>query len=209
MFSLKFQALHENGFPVPRPLDCVRHCIIMELLDSFTLRQCEHVNDPAKLYGDLMDLILRFASVGLIHGDFNEFNILLDEKTQKPVIIDFPQMISVQHPNAREQFDRDVECIRSFFARRYRYTSDDDGPHWSDVKVLRNLDIELEASGFSKRNFIELDKYIQETTSVIGETQEEVREQIGNNPEREYEAGLVTSAVEGEELHSPNESQAV
>jgi RIO kinase 2 len=47
-----------------------------------------------------MDLIVQFARVGLIHGDFNEFNILVRRDNGQPVIIDFPQMVSTSHENA-------------------------------------------------------------------------------------------------------------
>ena len=49
-----------------------------------------------------MDLIVRLAQHGLIHADFNEFNILIEERDgkAKPILIDFPQMISTNHPNA-------------------------------------------------------------------------------------------------------------
>jgi len=57
------------------------------------------VKNPGKLYSELMDLIVRLASYGLIHGDFNKFNILLKENGE-PVLIDFPQMVSISHPNA-------------------------------------------------------------------------------------------------------------
>jgi RIO kinase 2 len=46
-----------------------------------------------------MNLIVRLAQSGLIHGDFNEFNLLVRE-TGEPVLIDFPQMVSTSHPNA-------------------------------------------------------------------------------------------------------------
>ena len=35
------------------------------------------VPDPAKLYDQLMKLLVKFADHGVIHGDFNEFNIML------------------------------------------------------------------------------------------------------------------------------------
>lgn len=47
-----------------------------------------------------MDLIVRFAHAGLIHGDFNEFNILVRRESGEPVVIDFPQMVSTGHENA-------------------------------------------------------------------------------------------------------------
>lgn len=52
------------------------------------------------LYNDLMDLIVRLGNSGVIHGDFNEFNIMVTEKA-KPILIDFPQMVSTSHQNAK------------------------------------------------------------------------------------------------------------
>lgn len=63
-------------------------------------RQVADVPSPGKLYSELMDLIVRFARAGLIHGDFNEFNILIRRETGDPVVIDFPQMVSTSHLNA-------------------------------------------------------------------------------------------------------------
>lgn len=58
------------------------------------------VKDVPQLYSDLMDLIVKLASHGVIHGDFNEFNIMVDDD-DKPVLIDFPQMVSTDHENAK------------------------------------------------------------------------------------------------------------
>ena len=58
------------------------------------------VENVEKLYDDLMNLIVQFAEAGLIHGDFNEFNIMLTEK-EEPIIIDFPQIVSTLHINAK------------------------------------------------------------------------------------------------------------
>lgn len=90
------------------------------------------VDNVEELYDELMDLIVRFGNLGVIHGDFNEFNIMLTEE-QKPVIIDFPQMISTSHPDARMYFDRDVGCIKDFFRRRFGFESTL-CPSFDDVK---------------------------------------------------------------------------
>ncbi|KAG8810349.1 Serine kinase, partial [Serendipita sp. 401] len=86
------KVLHEHGFPVPKPIDQARHCILMELIDAYPLRQISEHPSPGTLYSSLMDLIVRFAHSGLIHGDFNEFNILIKRETGEPIVIDFPQM---------------------------------------------------------------------------------------------------------------------
>ena len=62
--------------------------------------QVHHLDDPAMLYSELMELIVQLAGFGLIHCDFNEFNIFLDAK-DRPTVIDFPQMVSTMHSNAR------------------------------------------------------------------------------------------------------------
>ena len=68
-------------------------------LDSYR-RQVSEVSSPGKLYSSLMGIIVRFAQAGLIHGDYNEFNILIRRDSGEPVIIDFPQMVSTSHENA-------------------------------------------------------------------------------------------------------------
>lgn len=49
----------------------------MKMLTLLISRQISHVPSPGSLYSQLMDLIVRLARSGLIHGDFNEFNILI------------------------------------------------------------------------------------------------------------------------------------
>ena len=78
-----------------------------------------------------MDFLFRLASVGLIHCDLNEFNIMVpnamviarpDRGAHKPqvdhdgngvTVIDFPQMISTSHENATEYFMRDVKGLQA------------------------------------------------------------------------------------------------
>jgi RIO kinase 2 len=214
-------SLREAGFPVPEPVGWNRHTVVMELIDAFPLRQITDVHDPAKLYGQLMEMILDLAKVGLIHGDFNEFNILIkeegkdtiydeDEEREEttppkdpeavlpplstaeeptstpptdsftptiqqpvliPILIDFPQTLSISHANAEFYFDRDVNCIKIFFERRFHFTSDEPGPFFADamkgmedaVRVGgRRLDIEVEATGFNKKLARELEGYMKE-----------------------------------------------
>ncbi|KAK6363505.1 Serine kinase [Orbilia blumenaviensis] len=194
--------LKDNGFPVPTPLDQARHCVLMELIDSYPLRQVTSIADPPKLYADLMALILRFASQGLIHGDFNEFNILVNEETQQPVVIDFPQMVSIDHANAKEYFDRDVQCIKTFFERKFKFISDDEGPNWEDVKRTGKLDIEVEASGFSKKQAKELDKYLQQITQLDQREGDEASQGVSTDDDDEQEQSDNVEEEEEEEGHS-------
>ncbi|XP_039196335.1 serine/threonine-protein kinase RIO2 isoform X1 [Crotalus tigris] len=142
------KALYDRQFPVPKPYDYNRHAIVMELVNGYPLCQVHHLEDPAFLYNELMELIVKLANHGLIHGDFNEFNLMLDNK-DKVTMIDFPQMVSTSHPNAEWYFDRDVKCIRDFFMKRFRYESKL-YPTFKDVRKECSLDVEISASGYTK-----------------------------------------------------------
>lgn len=180
------QALREEGFPVPEPIAQSRHTVLMSFVDSFPLRQIAHVPDPASLYAELISLILRLAQHGLIHGDFNEFNILIKEEAVEgaedshdgaddtdainliPILIDFPQMISMEHQNAEMYFDRDVNCVKRFFERKFHFINTKPGPFYKDAKKLmgkdgaKRLDASVEASGFTKKMLKDLEAAIRE-----------------------------------------------
>jgi len=161
------KALRREGFPVPEPVGQNRHTVIMGLVDAFPMRQISKVGDPASLYAELLAQIVRLAQHGLIHGDFNEFNILVEERPDGeliPTIIDFPQMVSIDHANAEFYFDRDVACIKRFFDRRFGFTSDEPGPFLKDAtkRLVKRLDVEVQASGFSKKMAKELELYMKE-----------------------------------------------
>ncbi|KAI0171812.1 RIO1-domain-containing protein [Hypoxylon sp. FL1284] len=202
------RALRDEGFPVPEPLSQSRHTVLMELVDAFPLRQISAVPDPAALYAELVAMILRLARHGLIHGDFNEFNILIKEEKKKrtgedgeeggkpalekgkevveeeaaeeeeltitPVLIDFPQMVSMDHQNAEMYFDRDVNCVKRFFERRFHFVSTQPGPFFKDAKKTvgrdgaRRLDAAVEASGFSKKALKDLEAAIREQHEARG-----------------------------------------
>ncbi|KAM7416419.1 hypothetical protein PAMA_018466 [Pampus argenteus] len=142
------KALYDRGFPVPKPVDYNRHAVVMELINGYPLCQVHNLQDPPALYNEFMELIVKLANHGLIHGDFNEFNLMLDDQDHI-TMIDFPQMVSTSHTNAEWYFDRDVKCIRAFFAKRYNYESEL-FPTFKDIRRSCSLDVEISASGFTK-----------------------------------------------------------
>ena len=177
------KALSGAGIPVPRAVAQNRHQIVMGLIDGFPLRQISSVPDPAGLYAELIELIMRLARIGLIHGDFNEFNIMIKEEEIEPtedrpsnaepdirlvpVLIDFPQMVSIDHDDAKFYFERDVSCIRRYFERRFHFVSDEPGPFFEEAKAqlgkgkIKRIDVVVEASGFSKKMAKELEAYMK------------------------------------------------
>ncbi|XP_041741777.1 serine/threonine-protein kinase RIO2 [Coregonus clupeaformis] len=177
------KALYERGFPVPKPIDYNRHAVVMELINGYPLCQVRELEDPSSMYNDIMELIVKLANHGLIHGDFNEFNLMLDDHDHV-TMIDFPQMVSTTHFNAEWYFDRDVKCIRDFFAKRYNYESEL-YPTFKDIRRSCSLDVEISASGFTKD--FERDAALLDPEGPDGEDDDEGEEEEEEEEEEEME----------------------
>lgn len=73
-------------------------------------------------------------------------------------MIDFPQMVSTKHKNADFYFNRDVECIHIFFERRFNYQNKDNITlDLTRISRLNDLDIQVKASGFIKKEIKNID----------------------------------------------------
>jgi RIO kinase 1 len=113
--------LHDNGIRVPKPVDFNRNILVMEFIGD--------ENGPAPLIREYPDLdteaawekLLDYAKLiyrkaGMVHCDYNEFNILMWE--DEPVIIDVGQAVVVEHPMAYEFLEHDIKTIVKFFVTR-------------------------------------------------------------------------------------------
>ena len=108
---------------VPRPFGYFNDVLIMELVTVASgnpaprLGEVELTSDIAREYhGFLMRQIVRMLSLGLIHGDLSEFNILL--APEGPVIIDLPQVVNASGNNAAfAMLERDINNIRATLGR--------------------------------------------------------------------------------------------
>lgn len=148
--------LHDKGFPVPEPMDVSRHGILMSYIKGFPLCKAVKIKKPAILCNKALSLLVKLARYGLIHCDFNEFNLMVTEKYDF-FLIDFPQMISVNHKNAADFFERDVKCVAKFFGNKHDFEVDEkDLPVLDDAflknEIVEHLDLVVEASGYYGTN---------------------------------------------------------
>ncbi|XP_057491599.1 serine/threonine-protein kinase rio2 [Actinidia eriantha] len=190
------KALEEHGFPVPNAVDCNRHCVVMSLVQGYPLVQVKELQNPDTVFETIISLVVRMAEHGLIHCDFNEFNIMIDDN-ESVTMIDFPQMVSVSHRNAQMYFDRDVECIFKFFSKRFNLSfeehteesdvSDGDSdagvrPRFSEIsKVTGFLDKELAASGFTRKDQDDIEKFTEGDLEKDLSSDEEETETASND----------------------------
>ena len=203
--------LYAKGFKVPEPFDNSRHIIIMELIKGFPMRRLRKHKNLPELYNNLMKFIVKLGCSGLIHCDFNEFNIMIkDEDAIDPndpedvgfVVIDFPQSISIQHKDAEYYFKRDVDCIRRFFKKKLKYEPKDDPsmldtdgfgegyryayPDFNrDIERTDNLDELVQASGYSKKH--PGDRDLEDAMEDMRNTEETDEDHIEKEEEEEEE----------------------
>jgi RIO kinase 1 len=115
--------LTSAGVRVPRPFGYFNDTLIMELVTDAAgdpaprLGDLELTPDTARDYhGFLIQQIVRMLSIGLIHGDLSEFNVLVGPNG--PVIIDLPQVVNAAGNNgALAMLERDVNNIRGTLGR--------------------------------------------------------------------------------------------
>ena len=181
------KGLYSHGFSVPRPYGYNRHAIIMEYVPSYPLNKIEEIKDKNVVYHKMMDFIYKLGENGLIHGDFNEFNILLNiNKPDEIVVIDFPQMISIHHSEAENYFKRDVQCVKNYFLKKFNLTFDED-LKFSDIKQINFLDQELKAYGYKKEEKKKLEKKEDE----LEEEENEENEEFDLGQQLDYEKEMI------------------
>ena len=188
------KGLYSHGFSVPRPYGYNRHAIIMEYVPSYPLNKVDEIKDKEVVYHRMMDFILKLGENGLVHGDFNEFNILLNiNKPDEIVVIDFPQMISIHHADAQNYFKRDVQCVKNFFIKKFNITFDED-LKFEDIKQINFLDQELKAYGYIKdkksknkkgNNEENKEDNKEENLNAINDKDNEVKDEDDNDNENE------------------------
>ena len=127
--QIEFKALQklEGKINVPKPIDMNRHAVLMEMvsyngepapsLDKIDLKNPEDGLDEAmRQYCEALDL-------GIIHGDFSQFNILLSDEGEI-YIIDWPQAVPVTYEHAKELVKRDVINVQKYFQKKYGVRKD-------------------------------------------------------------------------------------
>ena len=186
------KGLYSHGFAVPRPYGYNRHAIIMEYVPSYPLNKVEEIKDKNVVYHKMMDFIYKLGENGLIHGDFNEFNILLNiNKPDEIVVIDFPQMISINHPEAQNYFKRDVQCVKNYFLKKFNLTFDED-LKFSDIKQINFLDEELKAYGYKKEKGKEKkDKNEENMEKNEEENENEELDELDLGQQLDYEKEMI------------------
>jgi RIO kinase 2 len=119
----EFQALklvYQHGVAVPEPLSQNRHAIAMGIIEGAELAKWKEIPKPEKVLKEVLRNVKKaYLKAGIIHADLSEYNIIL-KPDMHILIIDWPQYVMANHPNAQQLLMRDVKNVLKYFSRKYR-----------------------------------------------------------------------------------------
>jgi RIO kinase 2 len=118
----EFQALQlvfPKGIAVPEPISQNRHVIVMGMIEGAELAKWKEIPKPEKILKEILRNVRRtYLKTGVIHADLSEYNIIL-KPNMHILIIDWPQYVTKEHPNAQQLLTRDIKNILQYFKRKH------------------------------------------------------------------------------------------
>ncbi|HVO86002.1 MAG TPA: RIO1 family regulatory kinase/ATPase [Candidatus Eisenbacteria bacterium] len=126
----EFQGLrlvYPQGVAVPEPIAHNRHVLVMGMIEGAELAKWKKITGPKKMLKEILRNVRKaYLKAGVIHGDLSEYNVIV-KPDMHILIIDWPQYMTKDHPNAERYLTRDVGNILQYFRRKYRVDVNIDG----------------------------------------------------------------------------------
>ncbi|MEM4704901.1 MAG: serine/threonine-protein kinase RIO2 [Candidatus Bathyarchaeia archaeon] len=112
------QILFSHGVAVPEPLSHNRHVLVMGMIEGAELAEWKKLPHPKTVLREILRNVRKaYLKAGIIHADLSEYNIIL-RNGRHILIIDWPQYVTREHPNALLLLERDVKNVLRFFSRK-------------------------------------------------------------------------------------------
>jgi len=119
----EFKALRELSAyteHVPKPVAYSRHAVVTLFVDGVELYKVKELEDPGKVLNGILEVVkVAYSKVGIVHGDLSEYNVLVAYPGEEAFVIDWPQYIYRDQPQALEALRRDVAYVAKYFAKRF------------------------------------------------------------------------------------------
>ena len=119
--------LQNQNLPIPELIGYNRHVIVMEIIDGVELVNARYLKKPIKT----LEKIIEFAKTlyqkyNIVHADLTEYNILYDENKDRVTIIDFPQAVETNHPEAENLLRRDFSHLLDYFGKKWSISTEEE-----------------------------------------------------------------------------------
>jgi RIO kinase 2 len=111
--------VHPCRVSIPEAIDQNRHVLVMGMIEGSELANWKEIPKPERVLREILRNVRRiYLKAHVIHGDLSEYNIIL-KPDMHILIIDWPQYVTTEHPNAKELLTRDVQNVLQFFKRKH------------------------------------------------------------------------------------------
>ena len=129
-FLIKLKSTKMN---IATPYFRSMHSIVMDRINGLRLIEIRNLHNPKEIFYKVFEQIRLAYNENIINGDLSEYNILLDENNDI-LIIDWPQAVTLDHPNAEFLIRRDLHNVIRYFRRKFDLSIDEDSYYNSLVK---------------------------------------------------------------------------
>ena len=148
---------------VPKPIAFLNNIIVMESIgnDKPASQLKDDLPKNMKAFSKkILEFVKKLASLGLIHADLSEFNIL--NYNQKPYFIDFSQGTSVKDPNALIYLKRDLKNLARFF-KKHKVSIDAE----KEFEEIKRIALEMGFTGVASGPFVRSSYFAEEMAGNI------------------------------------------
>ena len=110
--------LKQTKMNISTPYFRAMHSIVMHKINGIRLIDYKYLQNPKEILNKIFDQIKIAYEENIVNGDVSEYNIILDENNDV-WIIDWPQAVTLDHPNSNFLIKRDINNVIRFFKRKY------------------------------------------------------------------------------------------
>ena len=125
--------LNSTKMNIATPYFRSMHSIVMNRINGVRLIEIRNLEDPREIFYKVFKQIKIAYQENIINGDLSEYNILLDDNNDI-FIIDWPQAVTLEHPNAEFLIRRDIHNVIRYFTRKYDLNIDENSCYNSLLK---------------------------------------------------------------------------
>jgi len=112
---IALKLLEPHDIAAPKPIARNRHILVMSMIEGAELYLYPTISNPKAVLEEILDNVrLAYQRAKIIHVDLSPYNIIL-QPNQHILIIDWPQHIRTDHPNADSLLKRDLRNVLKFF----------------------------------------------------------------------------------------------
>jgi len=114
------QQAAQAGIRVPIPLKVEGNVLLMEFIgkkgEPAPLLRESPLDHPARVYDKVAEAVkILYQKAHLVHGDLSEYNIMIVDLN--PIIFDFAQAVTIEHPMANSFLERDLLRMNQYFSK--------------------------------------------------------------------------------------------